>query len=461
MINSLPDNVLLEIFNICRMGEVSNASDSPYFPWGWRRLAHVCRTWRQTIFASSHYLNLQLLCTYRTPVRKTLPYLPVLPIIIILPTRSEDRGHDEDDDNVLAALEHPDRVRVVELCVPCSLLEKMTQRPFLALTALLLRSAGPATPVLPDAFLGGCAPRLQKIYLEDIPFPAAPTLLSSARDLVEIDFRGIPDTGYISPEAMVASLAALSRLKYLSLGFQSPSYPDQIRQLPTTRAVLPALILFRFSGLVRYLEDFVAQIDAPQLNFLEIAYLDESRGEDVNFQIPQVCKFIDRSENLTQFWRVDVNIQPRDIVVKLAGGWRSLSFELPIRNQGINQVLSQIYGMISNMDRMYVYSWSPTYSGKLGSGIWWLELFRPFTAVKALDVQYKLSKRVALALNNVTGDRAAEILPALELLFLEYQPATSVEEFLAARRKVGRRVTVIRTQKEFIDRLELDFCFCK
>ncbi len=91
---------------------------------------------------------------------------------------------------------------------------ELNQGPFPALMRHLGLEDGPV-PVLPDAFLGPCAPRLLKIHLGGISFPAAPTLILSARDLVEVDLHDIPKTGYISPEVMVTSLAALSRLKYL------------------------------------------------------------------------------------------------------------------------------------------------------------------------------------------------------------------------------------------------------
>ncbi len=400
MINVLPDNVLLEIFDLCRIDEVTTSS---LLPWKWHRLAHVCRTWRDIIFGSSHHLNLELLCTYGTPVRKTLGYLPALPIVIHFPGYIED----SDEDNIIVALEHPDRVHVLKLNMPCSLSEKVatvTQMPFPALTHLRLESKDRPIPVLPDAFLGGCAPRLQKIYLDGIPFPAAPTLLLSARDLVDVDLRDITDAGYISPEAMAASLAVLPRLKYLTLGFRwGTSYPNRIRLPPITRrAVLPALTRFHFDGLREYLEDFVVQIDAPQLSRIGIGYLDED--EDVNPQNPQLFKFIDRSEKLklSRFRHADLGITPHG----------------------------------------------------LGPDTLWLELLRPFTAVKALSVQERLSWGVALALKDVTGARAAEVLPALELLCLENRSVTYVNEFVAARQNMGRPVTFIDKVREFQERLE-------
>ncbi len=100
MINSLPGDVLLEIFDRCRIDEVTTSST---LPWNWHRLAHVCRTWRDIILSSSRHLNLELLCTHGTPVRKYLGYLPALPIVIYFP----DYFSNSDEDNILAALEHP------------------------------------------------------------------------------------------------------------------------------------------------------------------------------------------------------------------------------------------------------------------------------------------------------------------------------------------------------------------
>jgi hypothetical protein len=54
----------------------------------------------------------------------------------------------------------------------------------------------------------------------------------------------------------------------------------------------------------------VAQIDAPQLNYLHIDYLDEDLGTD--YQIPELCKFIDRSDKLklSHFRRADLTVEP-------------------------------------------------------------------------------------------------------------------------------------------------------
>jgi hypothetical protein len=403
------------------------------------------------MFASSRYLCLELLCTHRTPVKKNLSYLPAFPIVISF---LDLNFQDCDRDNIFAALEHPDRVRVIDLNVIYSLFEAfeelsvLLQEPFPSLIHLRLES-DEATPALPDTFLAGSAPLLQTIYLAGIPFPAAPTFLLSAHDLVELDLHDIPSAGYIPPGAMVASLAALPRLKVLTFGFEwGVSYPDRILPPvpPITRTVLPALTRFSFEGLLEYFEVLVAQIDTPQLSCLQIVYPDQR-----DFQIPELCKFIDRSERLklSQLKRALLQLDFDTVAIHLFHRDQS-SFGLSIQEDAIGQVVNQISAMLSNVDRLSI---NQPYKRPVGLGhnIRWLELFRPFTAVEALNVDGPLSWQILFALKDVTEERAAEVMPALEWLCLEGEPVASLEAFLAARQNVGRPVTVFNDTTEFQD----------
>ena len=228
-------------------------------------------------------------------------------------------------------------------------------------------------PALPDEFLGGFIPCLRKIFLEGIPFPAAPALLLSARDFVYANVRDIPSTGYISPEAMVTSLATLSGLKYLNLGFRRGPYPNRIRGPPITRTILPALTTFGFVGLLEYLEVFAAQIDAPLLSCLRTAYLEKSYwdqyphssssedGEDyIESHISQLCMFIDRSENLklSPFRRAFLEIEDYFFIIELDGDNSSFKFSTHDRISQL-EVFSQISGLLSNVDRLFISSKSP------------------------------------------------------------------------------------------------------
>ena len=139
----------------------------------------------------------------------------------------------------------------------------------------------------------GLTPR-QTLILEFIPFPALPNLLLSARRLV-LHFIGIPDSGYISPEAMVTYLSMLTSLELLSLGFESyQPLPDRDSRPPPhpTRTVLSALINFDYIGVSKYLDDFVTRIDIPRLDDLRITIF------EIDFDSTRLSQFISRTPTL-------------------------------------------------------------------------------------------------------------------------------------------------------------------
>ncbi len=107
------------------------------------------------------------------------------------------------------------------------------------------------TPIVPESFLGGSAPRLRRLSLNHTPFPGLPNLLLSATHLVDLHLWRIPNSGYFTPEAIVTGLSTSTSLKVLWLGFESPlSRPKRERRRPPplTRSILPALTRFRFKG---------------------------------------------------------------------------------------------------------------------------------------------------------------------------------------------------------------------
>jgi hypothetical protein len=82
------------------------------------------------------------------------------------------------------------------------------QDSFPTLTFLTRSSYVGSATVLPDSFLGGCAPRLRELVLICVPFPGLPKLLLSTNNLVELRLESIPHSGYVPPEAMVTSLSS-------------------------------------------------------------------------------------------------------------------------------------------------------------------------------------------------------------------------------------------------------------
>ncbi|KAH9037544.1 hypothetical protein EDB84DRAFT_1138083 [Lactarius hengduanensis] len=457
-IGILPDNILLEIFDFYR-------NDHDYLPaWKWHLLVHVCQTWRQLIFASPLRLDLKILCTYGTPVRTHLGIWPAFPIIIrysnlwtpITPN---------DEDNIISALEHRDRVCDVGLVeLGSSRLEKlvtMMQEPFPVLARLYICSILKDLPSIPAKFLGGSAPCLQEISLSRIPFP---TLLLSVSDLVRLDLSDIPATGYVSPEAMVACLATLPRLDHLAIGFRSDtSRPDRIRPLPMTRTVLPALTSFHFVGASEYLEDLVAQIDGPQLNQITIEYL-----RLVDYQATQLSKFIDRSvgPKLTLSRHAGVLFSGRSVMFSVYPHVYRPSLDWPPPEALVS------YGFVDwhalHLDIARLVSHFPTTLSHvlhldIGAGVGrslnmgdvdWLRLLHQFSTVQTLRLGCGPVEHVALALEDISGELITEVLPSLDLVCMERQPASTIEKFIAARELSGCPVIVVDTETEFYKRLE-------
>ena len=77
----------------------------------------------------------------------------------------------------------------------------------------------------------------------------------------------------------------------------------------------------------------------------------------------------------------------------------------------------------------------------------WLELLHPFTSVRELVLSEDLVPLVAPALQELTGERVTEVLPALQSIFL-LGPRISgpvkkaLKVFTTARRLSGHPVTV-------------------
>ena len=109
-VNTLPDDIFLEIFAFYLSYYYSPFNRHNYWhplehTTAWQRLVHVCQRWRDIIYGSPRYLDLHLHCSQETPFRKNLNRWPEFPLTLEYVIDPND-----DDDDVVAALKHPDRV---------------------------------------------------------------------------------------------------------------------------------------------------------------------------------------------------------------------------------------------------------------------------------------------------------------------------------------------------------------
>jgi hypothetical protein len=270
----LSNDVLLEIFDWCLDEDEDDLEVDAWYP-----LVHICRNWRNIIFSSSRRLNLRLFYTAKPgkPAWEMLGVWPAFPIIIQVNTKRPWSVH-----NVIAALEHKDRIRKIQLVdiedMDLKPIFSVMQEPFPTLTDLLLTSSMWGEEV-PDSLLGEIAPRLRSLKLDSISYPGLSNLVwSSARDLVELSLLKVPSCEDMSPKTMATALSALTRLETLSLAFEIDDdastlflkCPTKRKPTSPTRSVLPSLKFCLFQGICGYLEDFVAMIDTPRLEILDI-----------------------------------------------------------------------------------------------------------------------------------------------------------------------------------------------
>jgi len=386
---------------------------------------------------------------------------PTLPIVI---SDNDGPPSPEGTDNIVAAFKRHGHVREIALeHASSSLLERLaavTQEPFPELTSLDLESDDESVPVLPESFLGGFAPRLRTLHMAGIPFPHLRKLLLSSNGVVQLRLSDIPHSGYISPGTMVTCLSSLSGLEFLELGFRSPrSRPNRARRRPPplTRTVLPALSAFWFRGATEYLEDLVGRIDTPLLYTFNVLFFHQ-----LSFDHLELPQFINRTEKFKALSQVDMVFSRRVIQVTLSLPTGTVTAGRPIITLGIScsesdwqaSSVEQVYRSslppLSNLERLDISEhrlFPPQWQDDMDNSQW-LELLRPFITVKDLYLSEGLALRVAPALQEVAGQSATELLPALQNLSLEgLQSSESVQEAIAqfvAVRKLSEHPVIIQ-----------------
>jgi len=368
----------------------------------------------------------------------------------------------EDVDSIIAALGHRDRICKITLKIPLGLFHKFTpmmQESFLTLTDLHIHpfSKWDSARDLSSSFLGGSAPRLRSLFLENIPFLALPKLLLSAKDLVSLQLQKIPQSGYISPDVIVACLSCLTRLEKLRVGFLSClPRPDPPNQHPSsTRVELPALAHFSFNGANEYIEDFVARINAPLLLYIRVSFFNRS-----HLDISHLSQFIDWVGNFEVPRHGILQVSTRSPYVKFSlhedpGKGTTLAFYVsftPSRRQlssleEISRSSSSPF-RLSSLEHLDILDGaSPECWQRDIANTRWLELLRNFTNVKDLYLCNEPAVCVAQVLQGLTAETVATVLPALRCIFVKGNQQlatvqTIIWPFISARQLFGHPVAV-------------------
>ncbi len=435
-INTLPGDVLREIFAFCLSFPDERIRHLREW-WEWQHLVNVCQRWQEIIYAAG-------------ACRGDLDRWPELPLVLdyYVPIK----GH-YGDDHLYNLLAQRNRIRSIKFIMHGSktdwIAEPMEQQ-FRQLTNLNLTGFRDYTPNVAyisfDRFLGGSAPSLENLCINNIDCGGLPSLLLSAPNLLFLQIKNIRPTGYVAPEVMVGALAGLTKLRHLCIGFSTEFSKKYLRderkwQGPhfssLVRAIFPALTKFKYEGHSEYLEDFVALVDTPRLEELSVGYPKPAEifGEE-KIKAGNLFQFTSRIATFkhAQFRRAEITLDRRTTFVKIdlpqyecQPGQGPLSLTIFVVGSSLEvetvsdavHVLGQLSITLSDVQHLSIEGLcsARAYDEVLESanlGVVWLPLFRSFPVVDVVSVSWRLAGRVASVLKDMPEETVAEVWPALQ-----------------------------------------------
>ncbi|KAI0247715.1 hypothetical protein BJV78DRAFT_1285303 [Lactifluus subvellereus] len=192
----------------------------------------------------------------------------------------------EDEQGVLHALQHYDRVHYIALGVPGPTLRKLVVAmdghfPTPEYMVIFSRTSDNTGVKLPEAFE---APNLRRLVLSCSTFPPRSLLLPTAVGLV-----------ILRDDNFVAQLSLMPKLEKLGIRFHAliSDFNIERQQLshpPMTRTTLLCFRKFGFRGVPAHLEGFSTQTSAPVLKSIGVSFFNQltfSRSEfSVQRRIP-------------------------------------------------------------------------------------------------------------------------------------------------------------------------------
>jgi hypothetical protein len=457
-IHILDDDSLLHVFYLSR--PFFEDSDSPadwrYNGRWWHALAHVDRRWRNIILGSASYLGLSLLCTYGTPVAVMLAHSPPLPLVLSYFTKGR-KPTTEDDEGIILALKHRERVRRVRFSsgVDQKLFVTIDEEYPILEYLYITRPKEDNSMILrfPETLQ---APHLRYLSLRGFALSIGSRLLTTAVGLVTLQLVMVHPSTYFHPNTLIQWISLMPHLETLKIYFKfSIPNRDVARQLthaPNIAPVtLPNLHIINFRGVSSYLEELVRRITTPRLKELRIDFFNQ-----LSFSVPRLLQFIDAAENLrfgnavltfsdegveaVAFPHGETEVYPLAILVLC----RHLDWQVSSATQFSKY--SQMFSAVECLNLKHkVHSESSEEHNEVDRTEW-RKLLRPYSNVKTLQIQEGLVKDISRCLQSEDGELPLELLPELQELtyFGSSDTGDSFTSFIDARRNAGRPVTLVR-----------------
>ena len=455
-VDNVNDDILTEIFDACRADCISPNTFPNYW---WYQLAHVCQKWRRVAFSSPIRLGLTLICTPCTPVADLLAHGPPLPLIVywgnIVYRETEDRF-----DNFRLALQQRDRVCRIKLQLPDRALRSLMPSldgSFPVLETLeLCPSSYDSRVQLPVTLQ---APNLRHLHL------SVSTIMPRAMYGEQPTFSASLSAFYLGEienlhyEELAEYISFMPNLKRLKIGFCFPveqimGSPSKEEASESRLKLVTNLEELQYEGNNGYFEAFAAQISAPRLNKLSIAYWDKPR----NATLPHLSQLVSGAADLS-FYHARVRFKDGiSIVMDHNELWTGRgAFELQFRVdhqteefnpqlEFVGQVLHALVPMPSTVQSLLVeYARGPHRKLKTLRTTWH-DIFRLFDNVKTLRVAYLFVEELDSALTPQPDDQLSvnTLMPRLqEIVRYGSGYENKFASFAEARQLAGQPINIV------------------
>ena len=357
-----------------------------------------------------------------------LAHSPPLPLVI------DYEGTEitaEDEEAIILALEQRDRVRRIRFNIPVLKLQKLImaidgEYPILEHLILWDPPGEKSTVlILPETLQ---TPHLRHLAMDCSTTLTRFPLLTSAVGLVTLNLVLYHPSTYFQPTVLLQSLSLIPQLEILLIFFffavPNRDVERQLIRTPImTHVTLPNLRSFLFQAVSAYSEAVLSRITAPRLEDFQICYPNQ-----LTFSVPELVQFMGRTEIVGfdraefNFYseRVHVGVNPAEIKMPmdafsiLVRCWhldRQVSSVVQISN-----ALSQILSAVEHLTLAHDDHDRSSEEHNEVDRTEWRNLLRPFSNVKALDIDYGLLKELSRCLRLEDGEHPLDLLPELQEL---------------------------------------------
>jgi hypothetical protein len=392
-----------------------------------------------------------------------LAHSPPVPLIIDHIDKEYDVLTPEDEEGIILALQHRDRVRRIRIRKSVSILQKLVialEGEFPILEFLSIDDRKFVRPLInyitnmnfPETFQ---APHLRELVLDNFATPIESPPITTMGNLVTLWLTSIPSPGYFHPNVLLQRLSLMPQLETLGIGFNcfNPRRDVEKQLLRTrimTQVTLPNLRYFTFGGTNAYLELLLPWLTIPLLERLTVNFFSR-----MVYSIPHLRQLMSAAENLrpktatvafhedhlgvaaypyeaAELYNLDIELDARHL------DWQVVSAAQ------VFNALKTGFSAVESLTLRYNRHKMSSEWNRQADRTYWREFLGSFGKVKTLRVvEYELVEQVSRALQPGEGESPTELFPELqELSYSRKGASDAFTPFVEARQKAGRLPTV-------------------